>query len=519
MTSNLPLSNAPWPPAPFDQHQTNVDLLHAWWAGDTARLVSPSHPGVTNDPYRPGAAAAVARAVGRGRTPAARPLHVPVAEDLCNASATLMAGEAPSIAIPQDGGNEQAIKRLDLLVNNPTTHADLLTGEASAAALGDVYARVSWDKGLADQAWIEFIDGDRGLPTYRKGRLRAVTFWEVLPGAKDEVWRHLEVHTPGRIEHGLYRGNREMLGVRMPLEAHEATRGIPGENIPTGTKRMTACHIPNRGPNVPYRRDPVLRHLGRADITEPLMGLMWEVNAAYSSLARDIRLSKARLILSDQLVRPSAVPGAGGAFDVDQEAFATVRGNPTADPLIEAHQFDIRVTDLTASIDTYVRAILRNAGYSPTAFGMKDDMASSMTATEVEARDRASSSTKGAKALHRQAALSELATALLEVDAAVFGTGAQVSEPVEVDYSPAVTPTQLQLAMTAQAMDTARAASTRTKVDLLHPDWDEKRREQETERILAEQSNETFVDPFQLPQDTIPQDQEDPEDPDLDLAA
>lgn len=502
MTSSLPAPGTPWPPAPYDSVTSEVDLRQAWWEGDIARLASI---------YRPKAAQPVldARRFGASSTKrtAARPLHVPIAADLASAHATLIAGEPPTFTIRPEGGNDAARKRLDLVVNAPEFQSGILVGEESGGAIGDYYVRVAWDDKIRQHAWFDFVDGDSAFPTYRKGVLTGVLFAEELHGGgKNTVYRHLEYHAPGYIEHALYKGGRDNVGHPVPLAEHGATETLPVDiegRIPTGTMRLTAAHIPNRRPNPSHRRDPILRHLGRPVLSTQVMPLMWEVNETYSSLARDVRLAKARLFIGESLLA-SRGAGQGSAFDADAEAYAVVRSNPDGDALIDAQQFAIRVDEHLSTADGYLRAILRHVGFSPLTFGLTDDAAAAMTATEVEAKSSGSSATKGSATLLRRHAFGQLAAALIEVDAAVFGTGAVITEDVEVEFTPAVKPSQHALSQTLQALDTARAVSTRTKVDMLHPDWDEQRREEEAARILAEQSGPALDDPFAIGADQDP---------------
>lgn len=270
--------------------------------------------------------------------------------------------------------------------------------------------------------------------------------------------------------------------------------------IRTGSRELTACHIPNRSPNPVFRQEPLLRRLGKSDLTPAVMGLMAHVDDAFTSLARDVRLGKARIMVSEHLTH-TAGPGTGGVFDVDQEAFALVGGSPTEDHVLEAHQFAIRVTEHMQVAEAYIRQILTSVGYSPLQFGLKDDATASMTATEVEAKDRGSSATKTAKSLRRRAALSRLARAALEVDAAVFGTGAEVSEQIGVEYQPAVTPTPESLANTLNTLRAGRAASTLTLVGMLHPDWDKADIETEAQRIMDEDNGAALFDPFTVQPD------------------
>lgn len=507
----MPHANTPWPPAPYGTAWNDMRDRHIWWEGNPARvasLVERDNPRPAGRPtqYRGGMVGAVSRSIfGQPPHGTAKRAHVPIAGDLATTSAQLMAGEPPRLIIADDGGNDASRARLDHLFNTPEFHSALLEGEELTAAMGDTYGRVAWDTEIADEAWVEFVDGDHAWPTYRKGILVGVTFWEELPGdeKKDLVYRHLEYHGRGFIEHALFVGKSDNLGMRVPLTDHSATEGlhVDGESrVPTGTRELTACHIPNRTPNPIYRETPLLRRLGKSDLTPAIMGLLVHVDDAFTGLARDVRLGKARIMVSEHLTH-TAGPGSGGVFDVDQEAFALVGGMPNEDPVIEAHQFAIRVAEHTSAAEAYIRQILTSVGYSPMQFGLKDDATSNMTATEIEAKDRGSSATKTAKSLRRRAALSRLARACIEVDAAVFRTGAEVTEPIGVEYQPAVQPSQEALANTLNTLRAGRSASTLTLVGMLHPDWTKADVEEEADRIMAEDGGGQLFDPFAVQDD------------------
>lgn len=531
---SMPRPFSEWPPQPYGRAWDLMRDRHTWWEGDPDKIAAmlgakDPRPAARPSQYRGGLVGKASRGIfGTPPAPSARRAHVPIAGDLAMTSATLMAGEPPRLIVPDGGANEAAQERIDRIFNTPDFHAGLLEGEELTAALGDTYGRVAWDTSIADEVWVEFVDGDRAYPIYRKGVLTGVVFWEELPGGdKDLVWRHLEYHGieggVGFIEHALFRGKDDNLGQRVPLSDHDHTLSLPVDaesRILTGSKELTACHIPNRSPNPIFRETPLLRRLGKSDLTPAVMGLMAHVDDAFTSLARDVRLGKARIMVSEHLTH-TAGPGTGGVFDVDQEAFAIVGGAPNDNPVIEAHQFAIRVTEHMQVAEAYIRQILTSVGYSPLQFGLKDDATASMTATEVEAKDRGSSATKTAKSLRRRAALSRIARAALEVDAAVFGTGAEVSEQIGVEYQPAVTPTPEALANTLASLRNARSASTVTLVGMLHPDWDKADVETEAQRILDEDGGGTLFDPLSFRPDEAFEPEPEPDvdnEPDLDAA-
>lgn len=507
---SLPNPNTPWPPLDYVDLIADTSIAQAWWEGDHGKLNTHYAPGPPNKSIQ--YAGGIAGKVGRmfwgnpsaaGAAPEKR-LHIPVAADLCSTSARVLLPEAASFMLPtRDGipvGNDQAQARLDLALNTPAHFGRMLSGAETASALGGVYPRVVWNADVADHAWLEYTDADQAIPEFTYGKLSAVTFWRVLEDNGTDVLRHFERYERGRIWHGLYLGTIGGIGRIEPLTSHHETRGIPVNEegwIPTGTKLLGASYIPNALPNPKWRTKGKLRNLGRSDLTDPaVIGLMDAIDETYSSLQRDIRLAKARIVVSEHLLE---VRGAGqGSQFVDREVYSPVGGVPTGDPVIQAHQFEIRVDEHLRSADAYLRQILMRVGYDASTFGLADDGAA-MTATEVDSKDRRTSATHKAKAGLWQAGHAEVAQALIEVDAAVFRTGAQIGEPVEVSWPQSSRETTKSRAETVQLLETARAVSIETKVALMWPEWDEDRRQEEVDRIREEQS--AAGDPFAVGSD------------------
>lgn len=515
----LPVQNTAWPPKPYDRVAKAVDECAAWWEGDANRL-SGLYQASDHSNRISSSNGFIAERIGNmfwGRRQtvgqSTRRVHVPIAADLAHTSATLMFSDPPSFSIANPDHSQAAAgtlveaqsrerKRLDLIVNTPEMHSKLLVAGEATAALGGSYVRVCWNTAVADNAWLEFVDADCAFPEWRYGRLHAVTFWTVIDIDEDKntFLRHIEVHESGKITHGLYRGTRDNLGKRINLSEHTSTAGLAvneaGE-MPTGVKRLTAGYIPNARPNPEWRNHGQLSLLGRPDISRDVISLMDHVDEAYSALARDVRLAKARIVVSEHLLQTGR-PGEGSTFDADREAFTALATAPNGQsPVIEMRQFDIRVEQHLGVADAYLREILRRVGYSPLTFGLADDSTSAMTATEIAVKERASIATHTAKSRLWQAALAPIMRTLLEIDASLYGTKVTLDENIEVDWPSAVRETELSKARTVQALETARAASTETKVAMLHPAWDEKRREIEVQKILAENSV-SFVDPYTI---------------------
>ena len=150
--------------------------------------------------------------------------------------------------------------------------------------------------------------------------------------------------------------------------------------------------------------------------------------------------------------------------------------------LIQAEQFEIRVEEHRATFEALLRQVLGRVGYSPLTFGLSDEVAA--TATEVGAKERDTNRTRDAK-IRLWSGLSRLATTQLRVDAAIFD-GQAPSEPIKVEWPDTNQATPREIAETAGLLKAAEAASTKTLVQMVHPDWDDEQVDEEVELIQGE---------------------------------
>lgn len=496
----LPTSNVPWPPPHLAPALDSMHQWDTWWSGDPDRLEQLYGGGnsMGSDPkklqYSSGVVGRIARwwwgtptAPGERRTK----LHVPIAGDLCGGSANLLFSEPPKLTVEDDA--TQA--RLDELVDDGML-ATLQTGAEVGAALGGVYLRPVYDTEMADAPWLDAVHADRAVPEFRWGRLSAVTFWRIIHEDDGQVWRHLERHDPGTIQHGLYQGTEDKLGRPVPLEDHPATEGFAldvNEDglIETGFEKLDVSYVPN-DVSRRWRCKPRLADLGRSDLdgVEPLMDSLDEV---YASWMRDIRLGKGRIVVPNAYLQSNG-PGQGASWNPDQEAFSGInmlaRGDGVA---LTVAQFQIRVAEHRDTAEDLVNQIMRSAGYSAQTFGLGGDVA--VTATEVVSKERRSMTTRGRKILRWRPGLGNAIEALLAVDREVFGTKVTPQRP-GIEFEDSVQEDPLALANTTEVLRRAQAASTDTLVRMAHPEWDEDRVKAEVGMIQAENGS-AVEDPMQ----------------------
>lgn len=496
-----------WPPRELAAVRPRLAEWSAWYAGDPTGLANVYR---TGSQVRVGTAQGVVGRVrtwwGGGRADLTKPrtqLHVPIAADLCQASADLLYSERPRITVGGTAADKARLRptqdRIDVLLDDGL-HNQLAEGAEVAAALGSNFLRVTWDREVAPAPFVTSVHADGAWPVFRYGRMVAVTFWRVVSADGTVVRRHLERHElvdgVGVVLHGLYEGREDDLGRAVPLVEDRATAGLAelvgpdGQSVSTESPGLAVVHVPNQTPQRRFRTDPVGMHYGRSDL-DGVEGLMDALDETWSSWMRDLRLGKARVLVARSALEDLGA-GRGAAFDTDREVFESlnVLASREASGLpIEPVQFAIRVEEHARTQQELVESILRSAGYSSRSFG-ESEQGGAVTAAEVQSQERRSFLTRDRKARLQRPAVAALVEKLLAVDVAVFGTrGVEAFRP-DVDLGDSVQDSPLALAQTADFLRRARAASTETLVGLTHPDWDEERVRLEARAIAAEEGVE-----------------------------
>lgn len=502
----MPVFSGEWPPKPWDDAAREFDIFTSWWTGDVDALEtiysSPNYVAPRPSQLMGGVRGALARFwYGKPMVQDQKRLHVPAASDIATTSADLLFGQPPSWLFNEGDAADLAgaQTRLNEIMDGADTVAKLLEAAELQAALGGVYLRLLWDKTVWDKVVIDSVAPDAAIPEWRYGQLVAVTFWSVVAKDKRGTWRHLEHHSPGKIEHALYLGDDGSIGREMPLESLDATKWAADRPVvETGVDGLTACYIPNVRPARRWRNTPGLSALGRSDFegVEPLFDALDEV---WSSWMRDIELAKGRLFVAEEALSDNG-PGRGATFDPEQKIFTGVPGNamlPEDGPnqMVQAQQFEIRVEEHAKTCDKLLKQILRAAGYSAGDFD-DSETAGSITATEVSARKDKSNTTRGRKILYWQSELPKLASVALRLDSVTFGrpdygikADPEMKFPVRVDQDP------VALSTAISNLRAARAISTETAVRMYHPNWSNEEVDEEVQRILEEQEREALEVP------------------------
>lgn len=484
-----------------------MDTFNGWYVGDpTARKLGPlTHPAQMNG----GILGMGARAVyGRPQQGEQRSyLHSALPADLATLSADYCLGEMPRFVVPglkrDEGGTVERTKlqdRIEKVINTAEVHAMLLEGAELQSALGGVFFRLVWDRDRLDAVQLDVVHADAAIPRFLFGQLHDVTFWSELPAEGDDgtVWRHLELHEAGAIEHALFEGTQDELGTRRPVQDHPSTEWLAtvlngDSQILTGLdKRLTATYIPNMLPNGKHRKSAHLSRLGKSDYAG-ITDLFEKVDTVWSSWMRDIRLAKARIIVPRAYLSSNGF-GQGASFDADREVYEAIdaltgpQGNPIG---ITPQQFAIRVDEHERTIKALTDKAMRSAGWSPGSLGGSESGV--RTATEVESDDQLSRRTRDKK-LNYWRRLSDFALTWMLLDSQLYG-GEVPQEAPDVKFPAEAQVDVEKLARTASALYAAQSASIETRVRLVNPDWDGETVNTEVERIKAEHGIGVAADP------------------------
>lgn len=505
----MPISYPPdaaWPPAPVRRAQEAcfTEWL-TWWRGDPMELQAFHQrlPGLPSPRIRPaqlqgGLQGAMARAwwgrpqIGAGTAK----IHVPAAADVAAISAGLLFSDPPTLALPEEAAGSQ--EALDDILTEGSGYLAMHEAAELGSAGGGVFVRASANRDVADRPILEAILPDCAVPEFYGPYLLSVTFWTKLSAEKDRpVIRHLEHHEMinGQcvVSHGLYSGAPDRLGRAIPLTEASQTARLAQlvddtGSVVIGTSKLDVVWVPNIKPN-PYLTGT---QYGRADYAGALQQLD-NLDEVWTSLMRDFRLGKGRVFAPRQYIRTLGVEGAGGFFDPEQEIYQAVNaqlGGEGDKLALTASQFEIRVDEHLRGATELWRIILRRAGLD----GNENDSESTPeTATSVNDKAARKRGTRALKTGYWTPALRQLGLVLLELYRLHWDKSITPAAP-DVEWPDASAPDIETIARTVQLLDAAGAISTRSKVIMVHPEWDGDQVDEEVALIAADKP--PAPDPF-----------------------
>lgn len=494
----IPDQNIAWPPVPWDAAYVQYRENDAWLTGNTAELeaIYGREAGKVTHQRRgqdmQGGLVGIASRLFWGRpVPAGEHrtrLHIPAPADLATLASDQVFAEPPKVI----AGDETVQKRLDVIANSDESTATFQQMGELKSAFGSAVLLSRWDQEVSDHVWLEAAAADVVIPTFRSGRMTECTLWTEYR-YQNVVWRHLEHHAVGYIEHALFEGTDDNLGRRVPLTERPETATYADlvnadSIIATGIDRLTASWNPNMQ-SMAWRKKGVLAHAGRSDFAQLIPLFDW-LDETFSSWMRDLRQGAGKVLVPEAALDFGGI-GKGAGFDAGREFFAGL--NMPGDPskmAFDKVQFDIRVEEHERTAFAIYREILRKAGFSPSAWGDDTSERGQMTATEIHDRKSASERTRDKKILRDRAAIAQQAAVALELDSILFPGkgGKRLADLPSVEFPDVSQEDPSVLAQTLSLLDTAGAISTEQKVRRANPDWTEQQVKDEVELIRSERA-------------------------------
>lgn len=482
-----------WPPPAVAQAYAAYADWHAWWSGDR-EVLDATLAGRGSTAVRLRKTQLAGGVIGRlsrwfwGNPPPSEVrdsrLHLPLPADVIAAVGSLLCTEP--ITLSSDNSDVQG--RCEQLIGDGWQRLVRETVEATAV-FGDAYLRPVIDREVwPDRAQLVAAHADSVIPTFRWGQLVDVAFVSTVAGDGRVVRRLVEHHAPGRNSFALFEGTSDTVGRAIPFAEDPSTQWLSGVVdadgvIDTGIDRLDVVRISTPSTQVRWRADPTLRHFGRSlfDGLEPWFDAADE---AWTSWMRDLRLAKARLVVPEFMLT-SAGAGKGATWDAEREIFTAVGGLDPAAAAITPVQFAIRTAEHKATVDEIVGVVLRRCGISQQTMGASGDVA--MTATEVAAKERRSLMTRGDWTTQQLIpGLTAAVRLLLDVESAQLARRAVAdSDAPMVAVGDSVQESPETIARTIQMLDAAQAVSQRTKITMLHPDWDTNKIDAEVSAIAG----------------------------------
>lgn len=405
-------------------------------------------------------------------------IHVPIASDIAETSAAFLFGESPLVRFAgKDDNNTTAQELLDTMLVESGFFQRIVEAAEASSALGGVYIVLCWDSEVSPYPIPIVVQPDDAFPEFRFGKLHKLTF---LAGTykgdkgKKHVYRHFEIYEKGKITHELYEGSDDRVGKKVPLGTNGVLAGM--RDTDKTPDILCAAYIPNMLPNRLDRKSLQ----GRSD----LMGietLMDALDETFSSWMVDIQLSRGKIMLPIDYLKKG--DNGGYRFNIDESMYVELDCDPTVANEITVNQFEIRSAQFETTILNLLDRIITSAGYSPQSFGLNiAGRAESGTALNV--RERKSFATTSKKQAYWEPQLKHIIKAMVMIyNESLNGEIKAGPDSIIVEFCDSVSNNLTDIANSVKLLSDAKAASTETKVRMVHPEWSDSQVDEEVKKI------------------------------------
>ncbi len=410
-------------------------------------------------------------------------VHIPLATDISKYSAGLLFSEQPTLSIEEANIKNPSTlatntqDRLRYIAQKNNAFQAFVEGAESASALGGTYFKVNWDRDVLDVPLISVVQADSALPVFKYGFLVQVSFFKEVKRDGNNVYRHFEIHTKGKIENKLFKGSSNGMGKEISLSYLDETKDLEPE-IDTGIDDILVRYVPNDLPNRLWRDKSV----GNSDY-QGIIGLFDSLDEVYSSLMREIRLSKADKVVPESWLSYNNTTGKLEYKDKMTYTGMNVPPDEMQQPVLI--QPKIRTDKYITTMLHLTERIVDSAGYAPQSFGLNiEGRAESGTALRI--RERKSLKTRAKKEKYFKQPLEAILTLLLKVDKIVFNSNIDPTLNTKISFADSIQEDPTEIASSLRDIEQAIAMSIEQKVKAIHPDWSDKEVMAEVDKIKEE---------------------------------
>ena len=407
-------------------------------------------------------------------------------------------------------------------------HLHALNQEAAVTCCvdGEIFYKLDWDEDVAETAIISAVPSRMAFPRWRFRRLVEVAFVTRLDkgsvefAQKDKVFRHVEIRERGRITHRLFAGSDEKLGDEIDLERATDLEGLESEVV-TELDDVLVRHVPLWRTSASPQGISIYR--GK-------QGLISALHALYTQDQHDAEMSKRRVAIANSYLRRDSKGRPVfdrnlDLFELSDEAAGAIGGDNKPIHSIEFNDNTVQGQRIAQRLDEFLLA----CGIAPQSAG-RSVAGAAESGTARKLAQSLTLQTVATAGRYFKPALRDVVDLALEIGARKLGrtVPAASERAVSVEMADGLATDERELSLILQSLTFAKAASTETKVRILHPDWEDDAVEAEVEKIniqeglvipdvmaaLDEDGN--LVDPNEPPTDkpgddmVVPEIQEDP---------
>jgi hypothetical protein len=440
-----------WPPPEVKDHWFEIQGYRMRYRNDRAELIR-NDPNLSTDQHK-----------------VETYVPVPWPRELCRFSASLLFSETPQVSLDGDPDDLNELFRVN------DFGGFCVRGGVQAACDGRIGIRVIYDPDISETPLMTLVPEDQIVWDKRHGAFYAggMVVIESRPQTKDkdkDTYRLLEEHTKGLVTRHLYKGTRSELGKEVPLSAcpefadyePEWETGIdtptliPWENVPGGESDL-------------FGLGPIFNAL----------------NEAETLLLDRGRKSVPRVFVDKSLVDATGRTQIDGFIVTGGSRMRPVMGSTTND-LINTVDVKLQYQEHVEWINHLTQLMVETAGYAPATWGIQGETASVQRAVSGYAMKLAQLRTLLSRSQKEHMAMQALGVSTAVAMALIRGEEKVTTLLPTIALGDGLPSDPLDGAQEVLYLAQAGAASTQTKVEIVHPTWSPEEIQTEIDAITDE---------------------------------